>query len=70
VRCKSKKKGDLSILLLHKGRKIKIEIYEKAISGFVKDVVGAQDANWLVLTGPLYVLYYGVKGHEIMIKHS
>lgn len=33
--------------------------------GFVKDMVGAQDAYWIVIPGFLYIFYYGVKGHKI-----
>lgn len=33
--------------------------------GFIKDMVGAQNAYWLVLPGFIYILYYGVKGHKI-----
>lgn len=33
--------------------------------GFIKDMVGAQNAYWLVLPGFLYILYYGLKGHKI-----
>lgn len=33
--------------------------------GFIKDVVGAQNAYWIVIPGFLYIFYYGIKGHKI-----
>jgi fucose permease len=33
--------------------------------GFLKDLIGAQNAYWLALPLFLYILYYAVKGHKV-----
>jgi len=38
--------------------------------GFLKDVVGSQDAYWLCIPCFLYILYYGLKGHKIRTKDA
>lgn len=36
--------------------------------GFLKDVIGGQDAYWICLPCFLYILYYGLKGHKIRVN--
>ncbi len=38
------------------------------IYGFMKDSFGAQNAYWLCIPCFLYILFYGLKGHQIRIK--
>ncbi len=38
------------------------------IFGFLKDVVGAQNAYWVALPCFLYILYYGISGYKIRTK--
>ena len=35
--------------------------------GFLKDVVGAQNAYWLCIPCFLYILYYALKGHKVRV---
>ncbi len=37
------------------------------IYGFLKDVVGSQNAYWLCIPCFLYILYYALKGHKVRV---